>query len=82
MSSNQSNRNPKNVTGVPTPQVIRKVTDESWETANSQAAPVAKGDARQHHPDCAAAYFGFMPGVTCTCPSTSPDLFDAIQKMP
>ena len=33
--------------------------------ANSRSA--ALPPKIKHHPDCPAAYFGFKPGVTCTC---------------
>ena len=39
--------------------------------ANSRSAALPPTEVsrnrNEHHPDCPAAYFGFKPGVTCTC---------------
>lgn len=39
--------------------------------ANSRSAALPPTEVarnrHEHHPDCPAAYFGFKPGVTCTC---------------
>jgi hypothetical protein len=40
-------------------------TERRIRGANSRSAAVPP--EIKHHPDCPAAYFGFKPGVTCTC---------------